>query len=276
MGFAPQGRSFRDRRRPARLFLRISRRPLRRCRRLRTTNRAPSFSSSTGTAIWRHAALIGASNSFGYSVAVNAQGEALVSGQVVDFAFTFPVTPNSVKANSDVNTGFLVKLDARGEKMLVGIRGFGLGPVAYGPNDEIYVAGAMYGTVGISPTPGAFQSTHALRGCGGTAFIGIACSYQYAAKISADGTRLIYSTFITGAYGARPAGLIIDSDGKALIAGSTNSSDYPVTAGAYQSDYRGTNSPPPAYAPPSSGYLTKLNADGTGSALVDVLQRDRL
>jgi uncharacterized protein (TIGR03437 family) len=102
--------------------------------------------------------------------------------------------------------------------------------------------------------------------------LGIACSYQYVAKISPDGTKLLYSTFVTGTFGATPSALIIDSAGNALIAGITNSSDYPVTPDAYQTAYRVTNTPrvtpigphPPHYPPPSTGYITKLNFDGTG------------
>jgi uncharacterized protein (TIGR03437 family) len=197
----------------------------------------------------------------------------LVSGQLVELGSpTFPVTPNAVVGNTDVNTGFLVKLDGTGAKILVAIRGFGLGPVAYDGNDNIYVAGAAYGDGGISATPGAFQSTHVFQACGGSGMVGFACSYQYVAKISSDGAKLLYSTFVTGSFGAVPLALAIDSMGNALVAGTTNSRDFPVTPGAYQEAYRAANMPPPPtptphptiYPPPSTGYLTKLNANGTG------------
>ncbi len=221
----------------------------------------------------QYATLIpGGSSTFGNGIAVNAKGEALLSGQLIEMPSpTFATTPNAVTGNSDVNTGFIVKLDSSGAKVLVAIRGFGLGPVAYDANDNIYFTGAVYGTASVSPTPGAFQSTHGLRGCGGTVWVGFACSYQFVAKISPDGTKLLYSTFVTGTYGANPSALIIDRAGNALIAGATNSRDYPVTPDAYQADYRVTSVPPslafsiphpPVYPPPSTGYITKLNADG--------------
>ena len=221
----------------------------------------------------QYATLIGGgSATYGNAIAVNAKGEALVSGQLVDLASpVFSTSPNAVIGNSDPNTGFIVKLDRTGANVLIAIRGFGLGPIAYDVNDNIYVTGSAYGDATIAATPGAFQSSHTLQGCAGTGFVGIACSYQYVAKINADGTKLVYSTFVTGMFGANPAALIVDSAGNALIAGSTNSKDYPVTPGAYQTDYRVTNRPPPSLPtphppiipPPSTGYITKLNASGT-------------
>jgi uncharacterized protein (TIGR03437 family) len=151
------------------------------------------------------------------------------------------------------------------------IRGFGLGPVALDGSGNIFVAGAVYGSADVSPSPGAFQRTHGVMACGGTASLGVACFYQHIAKISADGTRLLYSTFVTGTYGATPAAIALTASGEVLVAGTTNSADYPVTAGALQTVYRASAVPPasiigphpPVYAPASSGYLTRLNADGT-------------
>jgi uncharacterized protein (TIGR03437 family) len=204
-------------------------------------------------------------------MAVNAKGEVLISGQSVELgAVQFPLTPGAV-GDGGANTGFLLKLDATGAKVLVGIRGYGQGPVAYDADDNIYVAGAAYGENRIGPTPGAFQATHESRACGGSGFLGIGCFYQYVAKISPDGTKLLYSTFLTGSYGAQAAGLMVDGAGNALVAGRTNSPDYPVTAGSFQPDYRAANPPPPPSSfrpsltpPPVSGYVTKLNATGTG------------
>ncbi len=105
--------------------------------------------------------------------------------------------------------------------MTLAIRGFGLGPVAYGPNDDIYVASAIYGSNSIPATAGAFQATHDDRACAGSGWLGIGCSYQALSSISADGKTLRYSTFVTGGYGAIPSGLAIDSIGDAIIAGTT-------------------------------------------------------
>jgi uncharacterized protein (TIGR03437 family) len=217
-----------------------------------------------------YSTLISAPTASPRSIAVNAKGEVLIAGQSVELGeVRFPVTPGSV-GDGGANTGFIIKLDATGSKVLVGIRGYGLGPVAYDSDDNIYVAGAAYGNSEIRPTPGAFQTTHENQGCGGTSFVGVGCFYQYLAKISPDGTKLLYSTFLTGSFGAQPSALLIDGAGNALVAGTTNSRDYPTTAGSFQPEYRASNPPPPPSSlrpsinpPASTGYLTKLNATGT-------------
>jgi hypothetical protein len=84
-------------------------------------------------------------------------------------------------------------------------------------------------------------------------------SYTFIAKINATGTALIYSTFLGGAEASDGGGngIAVDSAGNAYVAGQTDSSDFPVTPGAFQTacgqgcDYRG------------NGFVTKLNAAGS-------------
>jgi len=170
-----------------------------------------------------YSTLIPAPRSTPRSIAVNAKGEALIAGLSVELReLSFPVTPGAVGEGGEV-TGFIIKLDATGSKIQVGIRGYRLRPVAYDSDDNIYVASAANGASQIRPTPGAFQTNYENRACAGTAFVAILCSYQYVAKISPDGMRLLYATFLTGTFGAQPSALLIDEAGNALVAGSTNS-----------------------------------------------------
>ena len=83
--------------------------------------------------------------------------------------------------------------------------------------------------------------------------------------------KLLWGTYVTGTYGAVAAGMAVDSAGNVIVAGTTNSSDYPVTAGAFQTAYTAAALQPPNMSgytgPPNSiGYVTKVNA--TGTALV--------
>jgi uncharacterized protein (TIGR03437 family) len=97
----------------------------------------------------------------------------------------------------------------------------------------------------------------------------------FVTKISPEGTRLVYSTLLggtqvtcSGGSSCIPAApfdagraIAIDEEGQAIVAGSTNSLDFPVTAGALRSECR-------CYwrTSPGTGFVTKLNA--SGSALV--------
>jgi hypothetical protein len=55
----------------------------------------------------------------------------------------------------------------------------------------------------------------------------------FAAKLSADGKTLLWSTFYSGASGSGPAGVATTASGDAWIAGTTMSSDLPITPNAY-------------------------------------------
>jgi beta-propeller repeat-containing protein/HYR domain-containing protein len=62
----------------------------------------------------------------------------------------------------------------------------------------------------------------------------------FVTKLSPDGSQLIYSTFLGGSDGGASCsfeagnGIAVDASGSAYITGVTNSSDYPVSFGAFQ------------------------------------------
>ncbi len=79
-------------------------------------------------------------------------------------------------------------------------------------------------------------------------------SYEaYVTKMSADGTALVYSTFIGGTGNDYGDGIAVDAAGAAYLAGSSLSTDYPTTAGAYSRTLKGGQ----------DCIITKLSADGS-------------
>ncbi len=88
----------------------------------------------------------------------------------------------------------------------------------------------------------AFQKT--LRG-GEDGFVSI---------LSADGTALLRSTYIGGSANEETSGVAVDPLGNVYFSGNTQSSDYPVTANAFQQNHRGG-------AGNTDGWLTKLSPD---------------
>ena len=56
----------------------------------------------------------------------------------------------------------------------------------------------------------------------------------FVSKLSPDGSSLVYSTYIAGSITDSASGIAVDSSGNAYIAGTTNSPDFPITPGAYQ------------------------------------------
>ena len=50
---------------------------------------------------------------------------------------------------------------------------------------------------------------------------------------------LIYSTYLGGSGGDGGSGIAVDSSGNAYITGTTSSTDFPITPGAFQTNYAG-------------------------------------
>ena len=181
--------------------------------------------------------------------------------------------------------GFVLKLDAAMSKVLLSIYGLGGGPIELDSKANIYLAGSAQANVTISQgqvltlppfPPGGFQPTHEARFCltlgSGPGGVGgqYSCRYQYVAKLNATGS-LLWGTYVTGTYGATARGMAVDSTGNVIVAGTTNSDDYPVTPGAFQTAYSAGAPPFPVVPgssyrdpPPATGYITKINATGTG------------
>jgi hypothetical protein len=83
----------------------------------------------------------------------------------------------------------------------------------------------------------------------------------FVSKLNISGSALLYSTYLGGNGSDVVHGIALDSSGNAYVTGYTQSSDFPVTAGAFQTAPGGT-SPEGAY----DAFVSKLNS--IGSALV--------
>ena len=91
------------------------------------------------------------------------------------------------------------------------------------------------------------------------------CGDALVTKINAAGTAILYSTYLGGNDSDYAYGLAVDSSGNAYVAGLTKSTNFPVTAGAFQPSFGGTPSVCDDYVC-GDAFITKLNS--TGSALV--------
>ena len=78
-------------------------------------------------------------------------------------------------------------------------------------------------------------------------------------KLDPTGTQMIYSTYLGGSASDGATGISVDSSGYAYVTGATGSTDFPTTAGAFQTSATDSSARTHAFA-------TKLNP--TGSALI--------
>ena len=181
----------------------------------------------------------------GQAIAVDAAGDAFITG-FLHSGDALKATPGAVAGapNSSGVTSqsaFIVALDPAGSKAVLAIIGFGGTQIALDGNGNIYAAGFFSGPFAPT-TAGAFQPAVTARACYQSPVLVLPCAHQHIAKIDPTGTRLIYATYLSGTWGATPTGLAVDRGGNAIIAGTTNSPDYPTTPRAYQPEYSGNPS----------------------------------
>ena len=190
----------------------------------------------------------------GNGIAVDASGNAYVTGGT---ACIFPTTPGAFQTtclSGGDNSAFVSKLNAAGSAFVYStyIGGSdnagatGGNGIAVDASGNAYVAGETYSS-NFPTTPGAFQTTPFQFGAG----------HAFVSKLNAAGSALVYSTYLSGNFVDSASGIAVDASGNAYIAGMTGSSNFPTTPGAFQTTLLG---------PYGNAFVTKLSA--TGSELV--------
>ncbi len=210
------------------------------------------------------------------SIAVDGSGDAIVSGG--GSGTGFPTTAGAYVNEWNSYPPFITKLDPTGTKLAFSSVGVGGSSLAFDGSGNIFVAGTSFpASPNPAPyyptTPGAFQTTYTpYFYCGGPpCFSEGSAGEQYVSKLSADGSTLVGSTFVTGSLGAYNAGMAIDASGNIWLTGDTPSTDYPYTQGKVGSDTFTTELDPtlskvllsvPQGVPPGNGSNLAIDAQG--------------
>jgi hypothetical protein len=98
--------------------------------------------------------------------------------------------------------------------------------IAIDGNGDAYLTGQTAST----DFPTVLPEQHAYKGGATDAFV---------TKISADGSSLIYSTYVGGSGADSGNAIAVDGSGDAFVAGGTGSSNFPGTTGFYQPSLKG-------------------------------------
>jgi RHS repeat-associated protein len=184
----------------------------------------------------------------GPSIAVNAAGEVLLLGTTASCDFPKVALDHGTCSTSpSAPVPFITKLNSAGDAIVFStqlghgvLTDIGLTGAAFGPDGAVYLSGSAW------PDAVTFPATRV---------IGPAGTGRSAAvfKLSADGSDLVYSTYIRSSTGAAAGRLKVDSAGSVYTYGSTGGTDFPVTPGAFQ-----TENPAGIGRP----YVIKLTPDG--------------
>ena len=187
----------------------------------------------------------GDNNDIGLGIAMDGAGQVSVTGLTgsTNFPTQNPVQP-ALAGDSDA---FVARLTADGATLvystyLGGSRGDQGSGIAVDGAGQAAVTGITRST--DFPTQNAFQP----------AFGGFFDAFV--AKLAADGTTLVYSTFLGGSSGDLGSGIAVDGAGQAAVTGTTDSTDFP-TANAFQPAFGGGF---------TDAFVTMLTADGTAMA----------
>jgi hypothetical protein len=194
----------------------------------------------------------GSDEDHGFDIALDGAGNAYVTGDTE--SSDFPTTVGAFDTSYNGGDAFVVKLNAAGTGLayatfLGGSAGDGGRAIAVDGAGSAYVTGYT-GSSDFPTTAGAFDTSY--NGGFTDAFV---------VKLNASGTGLVYTTFLGGSSGERGWGIAVDGAGSAYVTGDTVSSNFPTTAGAFDTSYNGN----------TDAFVVKVNAAGTGLAYATFL-----
>jgi Ca2+-binding RTX toxin-like protein len=178
-----------------------------------------------------------------WGVAADCAGNTYVSGD--SDSLDFPTLNAFQPARAGLVDAVVAKLDPAGALLystyLGGTRNDGRAKVAADCDGGIYVAGQT--------DSNTFPTAHALQPSRAGGYDG------FVAKLTADGSGLVYSTYLGGSFNDLPLAFAVDAAGHAFVAGITSSSNFPTVAPVQ-----------PSPAGFEDAFVSELSADG--SALV--------
>lgn len=186
----------------------------------------------------------GSSDDYAQGIDIDSSGAAYVSGYT--HSNNFPVTTGAYDTTFNGNQdGFVAKIVADGSSLAYGTFFGGSSydyphAIAVDSGGAAYITGYTYIDAGVPVTAGAFDTSH--NG-----------SYDaFAAKFSADGSTLAFSTYIGGSSDDLGYAIDVDASGAPAIAGYTCSSNFPTTAGSFDPTWSGS----------CEAFVTKLSTAG--------------
>jgi|GEM_PF-2228404 len=172
------------------------------------------------------------------------------SGNIFVVGYTdgadFPITTGAYQKTTHADrSGFISKLSPDGSKLLFS--------TFLNGTKETIVQGIALDSLGNPIVTGItfstdFPVTQGVLQFGSPYFI-----TGFLTKLSVDGSRLVFSSYLGGSDYSEGQALALDSTGNIVVAGRTQASDFPATTGGYQASFVGKE----------DAFLIKVSPDGT-------------
>jgi len=183
--------------------------------------------NAAGSALVYSTYLGGEGGDCGQGIAVDSYGNAYVTGYTD--SFDFPTVNPFQATDKGFTTAFVAKLNAAGSALVYStylggsLSDTAFSDVAYGiavdASGNAYVTGSTNST--DFPTVNPLQST-----CVPALPPGY-CNTAFVSKLNAEGSALVYSTYLGGSHYDLATGIAVDSSGNAYVTGYTTSTDFP-------------------------------------------------
>ena len=173
----------------------------------------------------------GSDTDLGYTVNVDNSGNIIVTGR--SYSSNFPTTLGAYNTiNSGSSDVTISKFNSNLTQLISstffgGSNGDSPTAAVLDNDGNIYITGSTDST-NLPTTSGAFQTAYGSGSCD-----------IFISKFNNDLTSLLCSTYVGGSSGESSNGITLDADGNIYIVGYTYSGNYPVTAGAYDTNYSG-------------------------------------
>jgi len=174
------------------------------------------------------------------SITIDSVGSIYIAGETT--SSNFPVTTGLQVNYAGQGDAFITKLAPGGTQMVYStyLGGGGLdqaNSIAIDSSGEALITGFTQSS--DFPLVDALQRVLGISGagsCGATP-----CADAFVTKLGPSGN-VVYSTYLGGSAIELGQAIATDASGAAYLTGSTNSTNFPVIAGAPQASYAGTNS----------------------------------
>jgi hypothetical protein len=182
----------------------------------------------------------------GFGIAVDASGNAYVTGQTA--SANFPTTGGVAQPSfQGMTDAFIAKLNSTGSALVYSTYLGGSGDdvargIAVDSSGNAYATGSTTSS-DFPTTAGAFKTV-----------LGVALDNAFVTKVNATGS-LVYSTYLGGANTDKAFAIAVDAGGHAYVTGKASSPDFPTTPGVFEPIMLGSG---------GSAFVTKLNPTGSG------------